>query len=112
MDLWISSILLSSNVSLQEYIFVSGFTKSKKKDDLADTVMQALSYSPEPVTVSTPKKIVARQPNENQKRTKYSKSNLVWLTKNSPGIDLSKDKRFMKDLSRYYTSLDDFLKSI
>jgi hypothetical protein len=29
------------------------FTKSKKKDDLADTVMQALSYSPEPVSVTT-----------------------------------------------------------
>jgi hypothetical protein len=89
------------------------FTKSKKKDDLADTVMQALSYSPEPVVAaSNPKKIVARQPNENQKRTKYSKSNLAWLVKNSHGADLSKDKRFMKDLSRYYTSLDDFLKSI
>jgi hypothetical protein len=88
------------------------FTKSKKKDDLADTVMQALSYTPEPVVSTHPKKIVARQPNENQKRTRYSKSNLVWLVKNAQGADLSKDKRFMKDLSRYYTSLDDFLKSV
>jgi hypothetical protein len=89
------------------------FVKSKKKDDLADTVMQALSYSPSPLVVSSKKKIVSRKPNENQKMTRYSKPNLVWLAKNSEFDKevLLKDKRFMKDLSRYFSSIDEFLSS-
>ena len=97
------------------------FVQSKKKDDLADTVMQALSYidrvgpvakaaakasgvsKPEPV--KTERKLVARKPNENQKATKYSQSNLAWLVKNTPEDDLLSSKRFMKDLQRYYRDL-------
>ena len=60
------------------------FQKSKKKDDLADTVMQALSFvnRKEVLPASKKKKstkLVARRPNENQKRTKYSKCNLAWI---------------------------------
>ena len=94
------------------------FNKSKKKDDLADTVMQALSYNPvEPKTktkskTTTTKKVVGRKPNENQKKTKYSKPNLVWFHKNHTREELEKDKRFMKDLKRYYVDYEDFLKNI
>ena len=89
------------------------FDASKKKDDLADTVMQAISFTKRVDTVAkpgVPKNIVARKPNENQKRTKYSKSNLLWIYKHSVGCE--NDKRFMKDLKRYYSSLDEFIKNI
>jgi hypothetical protein len=93
------------------------FVQSKKKDDLADTVMQALSYInrvvvPTKATTEkiekTTKKIIARKPNENQKATKYSQSNLAWLLKNTPDeSDLLSNKRFMKDLQRYFRDLAD-----
>src|SRR5210317_848702 len=89
------------------------FLKSKKKDDLADTVMQALSFVNR-VDVKTTKKVkkttklVPRRPNENQKRTKYSKSNLAWIYLNKPECEvLENNKRFMKDLKRYYRDIDD-----
>ena len=94
------------------------FDKSKKKDDLADTVMQAISYTkrvePLPKTKkAASKKVVPRKPNENQKRTKYSKSNLAWIYKNKPECEcLENNKRFMKDLKRYYRCLDDLIKEI
>lgn len=99
------------------------FVQSKKKDDLADTVMQALSYidrvgpvakaaakasgTSKPVEKAPERKLVARKPNENQKATKYSQSNLAWLVKNTPEDDLLSSKRFMKDLQRYYRDLSE-----
>ena len=94
------------------------FNKSKKKDDLADTVMQALSFvnRVEVLPVSKKKKttkLVARKPNENQKRTKYSKCNLAWLYLNKVECEvLENNKRFMKDLRRYYTGIDDLIKDL
>jgi hypothetical protein len=91
------------------------FLKSKKKDDLADTVMQALSYvNRVEVKASTkpkkPTKLVPRKPNENQKRTKYSKSNLAWIYLNKPECEcLENNKRFMKDLKRYYRDIGDLV---
>jgi hypothetical protein len=94
------------------------FDTSKKKDDLADTVMQAISFTKrvEPLPKSKKvmnKKLVPRKPNENQKRTKYSKSNLAYIYKNKVECEyLENNKRFMKDLKRYYRSLDDLIKEI
>jgi hypothetical protein len=93
------------------------FDKSKKKDDLADTVMQALSYldrkptakETSKKTVETPTKLTARKPTESQSETRYSKSNLAWFVKNRTRAENEKDKRFIKDLSRYFTSLDELL---
>ena len=89
------------------------FDASKKKDDLADTVMQAISFTKrvEPKKkVKAIKKIVPRKPNENQKNTRYSLSNLAWILKNKPECEyLENNKRFMKDLKRYYKSLDEFI---
>ncbi|MBT6184018.1 MAG: hypothetical protein HOI07_04635 [Betaproteobacteria bacterium] len=89
------------------------FDASKKKDDLADTVMQAISFTKrvEPKKkVKATKKIVPRKPNENQKNTRYSLSNLAWILKNKPECEyLENNKRFMKDLKRYYKSLDEFI---
>jgi hypothetical protein len=84
------------------------FDAHKKKDDLADTVMQALSFidkrpvadPSDPVKV---KKVAPRKPTENQTRTKYSKANLAWLVKSGA----KQDARFKKDLARYYRNLDE-----
>jgi hypothetical protein len=87
--------------------WVPVFDKHKKKDDLADTVMQALSYMNRiPDKPVKPKKLTARKPTENQKRTKYSKPNLAWIVKTGA----PQDARFRKDLARYYTSIDDLKK--
>jgi hypothetical protein len=93
------------------------FNKSKKKDDLADTVMQALSFvNRKEVTSASKKKttkLVARRPNENQKATKYSKSNLAWIYLNKVDCEvLENNKRFMKDLKRYYKNIGDLIKEI
>ena len=94
------------------------FVASKKKDDLADTVLQALSYinrrvvepksSKKGKETEKKKKVTARKPNENQKATKYSIPNMVWFLKNETRENLEKDKRFMKDLKRYYKDFDEF----
>jgi len=90
------------------------FKESKKKDDLADTVMQAISFTKriEPLkkTIKN-KKLVARKPNQNQKETRYSKSNLAWIYLNKPECEcLEKNKRFMKDLKRYYKCIEELVK--
>ena len=96
--------------------WIETFMKSKKKDDLADTVMQAISFTKrvEPKKKEKiVKKLVPRKPNENQKRTKYSKCNLAYIYKNSPECEcLENNKRFMKDLKRYYRSIDDLIKEM
>ena len=86
---------------------LSFFNSHDKKDDLADTVMQALSYNPAPVKAK--KKLVARKPTSNQSETHYSKANLAWLYKNGM---YKTDKRFEKDLKRYYTCLDELLSEL
>jgi hypothetical protein len=97
--------------------WLTEFVKSKKKDDLADTVMQALSFinrpgntlKKGPAAPASKETVKPRKPTENQKETKYSKSNLAWFVKNKTRSELEHDKRFMKDLGRYYRTLDEFL---
>jgi hypothetical protein len=83
------------------------FDKHKKKDDLADCVMQALSFLPQtlPEKQKPTRTKTARAPTENQTATKYSKANLAWLYKNGQ----SGTARFQKDLKRYYTGLDQLI---
>lgn len=94
--------------------WIDTFNKSKKKDDLADTVMQALSYTRRTEVASTSQKkkkstkLVPRRPNENQKATRYSKSNLAWIYLHKPECEvLENNKRFMKDLHRYFRSIEE-----
>jgi hypothetical protein len=82
------------------------FNESKKKDDLADTVMQALSYLNGPVEALPEKKnkvVKPRKPTENQKMTKYSRANLAWIIKTGG----KQDARFKKDLERYYRNIEE-----
>ena len=91
------------------------FKESKKKDDLADTVMQAISFTKrtEPLKKTVNKKLVPRRPNQNQKETRYSKSNLAWIYVNKVDCEcLEKNKRFMKDLKRYYRTIEDMKKEL
>jgi hypothetical protein len=88
------------------------FQDSKKKDDLADTVLMGLSFirrvEPRKAAASKKKKstkLVPRKPNENQKNTKYSKCNLAWIVLND--FERTKLKRFQKDLKRYFKSMDE-----
>jgi len=88
--------------------WVPFFDKHTKKDDLADTVMQALSFidkrpAPDPALPAKVKRVAPRKPTENQARTKYSKPNLAWLVKTGA----KQDARFRKDLARYYQSIDE-----
>lgn len=82
------------------------FDRHKKRDDLADTCMQALSYLDRVPTVSeAPKKQKPRRPTQNQTLTRYSKANLAWLFTQGE----HKTKRFEKDLARYYRSVDELV---
>lgn len=84
------------------------FQSQKKKDDLADTVMQALSFInsvPSSSSSNIKKKQSARKPTPNQTDTKYSRSNLAWLYING----IKDQKRFDKDLRRYYTNIQEML---
>lgn len=82
------------------------FDSHAKKDDLADTVMQALSYNAPPHLEKKKKKLAPRKPTSNQSETRYSKANLAWLYKNGKH---TKDKRFTKDLLRYYKTLQNLI---
>jgi len=83
--------------------WIDQFDKSKKKDDLADTVMQALSYMTIKTEVKEVPKSTPRKPTENQVRTKYSRANLAWIVKNGG----KQDARFSKDLAKYYRDIDE-----
>jgi Poxvirus A22 protein len=80
--------------------WVNFFASHKKKDDLADSVMQALSFREVPIAQ---KVVKPRKPTVNQTNTMYSRSNLAWLLMN----DQSSTVRFQKDLKRYYSSVDE-----
>lgn len=81
------------------------FLAQKKKDDLADSVMQALSYSPPPESSRKSKKKTPRKPTVNQTESVYSRANLAWLY--SHGIP--DKKRFDRDLKRYYRDVEEML---
>jgi hypothetical protein len=88
-------------------LWVPFFDSHKKKDDLADTVMQALSFIDKRPDTSAapekPKRVLPRKPTENQVRTKYSKANLAWIVKTGA----RQDARFRKDLGRYYSDIQE-----
>lgn len=89
--------------------WIEYFDCSDKKDDLADTVMQALSFvnRPQTNTTSTSEKATPkpRRPTKSQEETRYSRSNLAWIVKNRQLATTT--SRFKRDLSRYYTSIDE-----
>lgn len=95
---------------------VDFFKSHKKKDDLADVVMQTLSFLPskdKKVEKATQvKKVSPRKPNQHQKESKYSRSNLAWLIKNDGKDKCLSNKRFLRDLKKYYSSVEQLIKAI
>ena len=87
------------------------FEGSKKKDDLADTFLQATSYIDrrEIAPKKKSKKISPRKPTTNQTETKYSKSNLLWFMKELGIEKFKKNKRVMKDMKKYFKSPEEVL---
>jgi hypothetical protein len=88
--------------------WVPFFDKHSKKDDLADSLLQGLSFIDKRPSIiektnAKPKKVVPRKPTDNQTRTKYSKANLAHILKTGG----KQDARFRKDLARYYRSIDE-----
>lgn len=92
------------------------FEGSTKKDDLADTYLQAMSYVNRRV-VAPPKKtktslLTPRRPTAHQKETKYSKSNLAWFMKDLGREAFMKKKRLVKDMKRYFKSPEEIISNI
>ena len=68
----------------QDENFIEYFDLSKKKDDLADCLLQALAYSKSNVfdelqNISTTLDVVPRKPTQNQEKKGYSRSNIKYI---------------------------------
>ena len=104
------------------------FETSKKKDDLADCLLQALSYCNIEIECNTEQfckqeKIISREPSKKQKRTRYSKCNIKWLLQNinkslSSDSDttivseINSSDRLKKDILYWFKSVDNCLQII
>ena len=98
--------------------FVSLFNASKKQDDLADSLLQGLSFVSDPILadiekehLSPPTRIVSRKPSLKQTRSGYSKSNIKYLLAESKteqqAVDIigSNDK-LKKAITNWYPNRD------
>lgn len=83
--------------------WVPFFMSHKKKDDLSDAVMQALSFK-EIIAPVVEKIVKPRKPTVNQTSTVYSRSNLAWIYKSGGDTQTT---RFQKDLKRYYANIEE-----
>ena len=86
--------------------FLEYFQNSKKKDDLADSLLQVLSYckrdnfaTNEPIENIC--KVSMRKPTPTQEKKGYSKSNLKYLIFNNENINLE-NQIFTKSLFKFY----------
>tara|TARA_B100001094_G_scaffold310830_1_gene345874 strand:- start:2734 stop:3480 length:747 start_codon:yes stop_codon:yes gene_type:complete len=87
--------------------YLDFFQKSKKKDDLADSLLQVLSYCKRD-NFETPEegienicKVSMRKPTASQEKKGYSKSNLKYLIFNNENINLE-NQIFTKSLFKFY----------
>lgn len=97
------------------------FAESKKKDDLADSLLHAMAFNSfSKVTVSQqtkdqkPKKVVARKPTEKQLRTgRLSPSNVKYLLQDIETDDLDtylkKEKRLARAVKKHFTDIQGFI---
>ena len=82
---------LEMNITNSE--FIKFFSESKKKDDLADSLLQGLAYvkcaeydTLQNILVDFESKVIAKMPTSKQKLRGYSKSNLKYLLQNMDSI--------------------------
>lgn len=76
------------------------FSTSKKKDDLADSLLQALSYINIDINCDTKsftenEKVISRKPSKKQERSRYSKCNLKYIL--NEYVKNSKTKEYILD---------------
>jgi hypothetical protein len=100
------------------------FTSSKKKDDLADSLLHAMAYSSFGVLGggigcskknTTKKKVVARAPTSKQLQTgRLSASNVKYLLRDSTDIsgDVKKDPRLQRALKKHFGTVAEYLERI
>lgn len=124
---------ISSEPTKQRQDIIDVFTKSKKKDDLADALLQALSYAkwePPSCTANnegfdaatnapiTPESVMtmvkARAPTQNQiKSGKYSISNLKHFTNKSDIASLCSTQRGLEaSILKYFESVQDCINAL
>tara|TARA_B100001094_G_scaffold137877_1_gene133523 strand:+ start:787 stop:1530 length:744 start_codon:yes stop_codon:yes gene_type:complete len=106
------SYIESSN---QPFEMKNKFEKSKKKDDLADTLLQALAYIGDPIletqqTEISNSKISARKPTDKQEKRGYSKNNLKYFYKEYGKEEFKNkfntNKKIEKALLMYFDNLE------
>lgn len=104
---------------LQNSAFIDTFTSSKKKDDLADTLLQALSYTKHAIfdnlqlINNEESKVVARKPSDKQERSgNYSRSNIKYFLKESKYDNNNCPQKILKSLKKFYDNVEDAYKSL
>ena len=103
----------TSNVN-QNYVDV--FFKSKKKDDLADSLLQALAYNKSSVfedlqNVENTEKVIMRKPTEKQEKTgNYSRSNIKYFLSNKKYTSENCPNKLLLCIKKYYNTLDEAYK--
>lgn len=100
------------------------FDESKKKDDLADALLHAMAYASfskasKPVNgvkkTAKEKKLVARAPTPNQRRTgKLSASNVKYLLTRSTDVakELKEDRQLARALKKHFGDLATFERAL
>lgn len=96
---------------LQEDAILERWTKTKKKDDLSDTLAMAIAYLAHPRSDPTlVKEVRARKPTlKQQQKGVYSKANIKYLLQQSlKGGDLSPtlDKKVEKSILKFWPNLE------
>ena len=93
--------------------FVNLFNDSKKKDDLADCLLQGLAYNKHPIfetlqSIENTEHVKSRKPTDKQERSgNYSRSNIKYLL-----INNIQTQKLMKAVNKYYTSKEDAMKHL
>jgi len=103
----------------QEPDFIAQFQESKKKDDLSDCFLQAMSYiksatllQMSDTIVIEDEKIVCRKPSVSQEKKGYTKSNLKYLYKNLSESEFIKSKKIQVACNKWFTSIEKAIESI
>ena len=95
------------------------FNKSKKKDDLADSLLQALAYNKHSIfeslqmVTNNESKVIARKPTDKQERSSnYSRSNIKYLLQENQYNNTNCPPKLLKCIKKLYDSLDDAYKQL
>ena len=98
--------------TIQEKTFTDMFEESKKKDDLADTLLQALAYNKHSIfetlqdVDSSETKVISRKPTDKQERTgNYSRSNIKYFLQSDVYNESNIPPKILKSLKKYYKTV-------